>query len=76
MNAFVEKGNFLTKQNALDPKKMADFLFRTPIDELAIKQSVLGDEIKPGNQTPRVPLLLEIKMFRNLSRPYQRVTKN
>lgn len=57
------------------------FIYNTPIEDLGFKATAFDESgQQSGNnsffdgQVVR-PLLLEVKQFRNLSKPYQRVTK-
>jgi len=51
----------------------------TPIEELGFKETAFDEGTKQNSMcfdsSTTVPLMLEVKQFRNLSKPYQRVTK-
>ena len=55
------------------------FIYNTPIEDLGFKATAYDESAQSGashfDASVVRPLLLEVKQFRNLSKPYQRVTK-
>lgn len=56
---------------------LLEFIFNASIEEIGFKSSAYDDGVVDGQfeSDNSAPLLLEVKQFRNLSKPHQRVTK-
>ena len=70
---------FSSDGKQINQANLVDYVYNSPIEDLYMSSTAFDEGTKENSmyfdssETP--PLLLEVKQFRNLSKPYQRISK-